>query len=58
MVDNALEFDVITADGIQRTINECNNPDLFFAMRGGGGSTYAVLLNYKFKVYKEVPMQV
>ena len=25
-------------------------------MRGGGGSTYAVLLNYKFKVYPEVPM--
>jgi len=25
-------------------------------MRGGGGSTYAVLLSYKFKVYPEVPI--
>lgn len=56
MVDNALEFDVITADGVARTINQCNDPDLFYAMRGGGGSTYAVLLNYKFKVFPEVSM--
>ncbi|CAK4034810.1 FAD-binding domain-containing [Lecanosticta acicola] len=56
MVDNALEFDVVTADGRVRTINQCNDPDLFFAMRGGGGSTYAVLLNYKFKVFPEVPL--
>ncbi|KAM0263348.1 hypothetical protein ACHAQJ_001204 [Trichoderma viride] len=51
MVDQAIEFDVVTADGIIRTINECNDPDLFWAMRGGGGGTYAVLLAYKFKVY-------
>lgn len=56
MVDNALEFDVVTADGVVRTINSCNNPDLFYAMRGGGGSTYAVLLNYKFKVFPTVPI--
>jgi hypothetical protein len=51
MVDQAIEYDVITADGHERTINECNDPDLFWAMRGGGGGTYAVLLAYKFKVY-------
>jgi FAD/FMN-containing dehydrogenase len=51
MVDQAVEFDVITPDGVFRTINECNDPDLFWAMRGGGGSSYAVLVNYKFRVY-------
>lgn len=56
MVDNAVEFDVVTADGVYRTINACNDPNLFWAMRGGGGSTYAVMVNYKFKVYPEVPM--
>lgn len=56
MVDNALEFDVVTADGQFRTINQCSDPELFYAMRGGGGSTYAVLVNYKFKVFPEVPM--
>jgi FAD/FMN-containing dehydrogenase len=51
MVDQAVEFDVITADGSSKTINQCNDPDLFWAMRGGGGSTYAVLTSYKFKVH-------
>lgn len=56
MVDNAVEFDVVTADGKRRTINQCNDPDLFWAMRGGGGGTYAVLTSYKFRVFPEVPI--
>lgn len=52
-VDTAIEFDVVTADGVVRTINQCNDPDLFFAMRGGGGGTYAVLLNYKLQLFPE-----
>ncbi|KAJ5121848.1 FAD linked oxidase N-terminal [Penicillium atrosanguineum] len=34
MVDNAVEFEVVTADGELRTINQCNDPELFWAMRG------------------------
>ncbi|KAK1248182.1 hypothetical protein MKX08_006402 [Trichoderma sp. CBMAI-0020] len=51
MVDQAVEFDVITPDGVFRTINACSDADLFWAMRGGGGGSYAVLVNYKFQVY-------
>ncbi|KAL6703528.1 hypothetical protein ACN47E_009553 [Coniothyrium glycines] len=58
MVDQAVEFDVVTADGQQRTINECNDPDLFWAMRGGGGGSYAVLTSYKFQLHKAVPLNV
>ncbi|KAH7113805.1 hypothetical protein B0J11DRAFT_445722 [Dendryphion nanum] len=58
MVDNALEFDVITADGQFRTINECSDPDLFWAMRGGGGGTYAVLVSYRFQLHPAVPLNV
>ena len=58
MVDQAVEFEVVTADGQKRTINECTDPDLFWAMRGGGGSTYAVLTSYKFQLHPMVPMQV
>ncbi|CAJ2513859.1 Uu.00g019780.m01.CDS01 [Anthostomella pinea] len=58
MVDQAIEFDVVTADGELQTINECTDSDLFWAMRGGGGSTYAVLLNYKFQLHPAVPMNV
>ena len=56
MVDNAVEFEVVTADGEVRTINECNDPELFWAMRGGGGGTYAVLTKYRVQVYPSVPL--
>jgi hypothetical protein len=58
MVDQAVEFDVITADGEDRTINECSDPDLFWAMRGGGGGNYAVLTSYKFQLHAAVPINV
>lgn len=58
MVDNAIEFDVVTADGRARTINACNDPDLFWAMRGGGGGTFAVLTSYKFQLHPAVPLNV
>jgi FAD/FMN-containing dehydrogenase len=56
MVDNAVEFEVVTADGQVRIINECNDPDLFWAMRGGGGGTYAVLTKYRVQVYPYIPV--
>ncbi|KAH4299321.1 hypothetical protein HBH98_084490 [Parastagonospora nodorum] len=58
MVDQAVEFDVVTADGVLRTINECTDPDLFWAMRGGGGGNYAVLTSYKFQLHPVVPINV
>ncbi len=38
MVDQAVEPDVVTTDGVFRTINQCNEPDLFWAMRGVAAS--------------------
>ncbi|KAF2851414.1 FAD-binding domain-containing protein [Plenodomus tracheiphilus IPT5] len=58
MVDQAVEFEVVTADGQYRTINECTDPDLFWAMRGGGGGNYAVLTSYKFQLHPAVPLNV
>lgn len=58
MVDQAVEFEVVTADGQKRTINECTDPDLFWAMRGGGGGNYAVLTSYKFQLHPAVPLNV
>jgi Berberine and berberine like len=34
--------------------NECANQDYFWAMRGGGGSTYGVALSYVIKAFPEV----
>ena len=35
---NLLQAEVITADGQVRIANACTNPDLFWALKGGGGS--------------------
>ncbi len=38
-----LEAEVVTADGQVRTANACMNPDLFWALKGGGGGTFGVV---------------
>ena len=38
-----LEFEVVTADGSVLVANADQNPDLFWALRGGGGSTFGVV---------------
>ncbi|KAF8625963.1 hypothetical protein AX17_006688 [Amanita inopinata Kibby_2008] len=43
-VDRVLEYKVVTPDGQYRTVNQCQNQDLFFALRGGGGGTFGVVL--------------
>lgn len=35
-VDNVLAFTAVLADGSARTVSPCANPDLFWALRGGG----------------------
>ncbi|KAI1817328.1 FAD-binding domain-containing protein [Poronia punctata] len=36
-VDNLVQIEVVTADGQVKIANECENSDLFWAVRGGGG---------------------
>ncbi|KAJ7127341.1 hypothetical protein C8R46DRAFT_1247674 [Mycena filopes] len=43
-VDRVLQFKVVTPDGTSRVANACQNQDLFFALRGGGGGTFGVVL--------------
>lgn len=38
-----LEFEVVTADGEVRVVNRHQDPDLFWALRGGGGSTFGIV---------------
>ncbi|KAL1918879.1 uncharacterized protein VTP21DRAFT_2901 [Calcarisporiella thermophila] len=52
--DNVLEFKVVTADGELRTANACQNKDLFWALRGGGGGTFGVVISATHRTYKEL----
>lgn len=43
--DNVLQFTVVTADGKFITADAVTNADLFWALRGGGGSTWGVAVS-------------
>ena len=38
-----LEAEIVTADGTVRIANACTHPDLFWALKGGGGGTFGVV---------------
>ncbi|PHH92004.1 hypothetical protein CDD83_9372 [Cordyceps sp. RAO-2017] len=42
-VDNVLQMEVVTPMGQILMVNEHRYPDLFWALRGGGGSTFGVI---------------
>ncbi|MGH8153817.1 MAG: FAD-dependent oxidoreductase [Rhodanobacteraceae bacterium] len=48
---NLLEAEVVTADGKVRTINACNDPDLFWAMKGGGGGSFGVITRLTLRTH-------
>ncbi|KDQ14469.1 hypothetical protein BOTBODRAFT_32595 [Botryobasidium botryosum FD-172 SS1] len=52
-VDNVLQFTVVTADGQTRIANECQNSDLFWALRGGGGG-FAITISATYKTHPAV----
>ena len=49
--DQVLEAQVVLANGTLVTASPCENPDLFFAIRGGGGGTYGVVVSTTIKAY-------
>ncbi len=45
-----LEAEVVTADGKIRIANACTNPDLFWALKGGGGGSFGVVSKLTLRV--------
>jgi FAD/FMN-containing dehydrogenase len=41
--DHVRHFEVVTADGEVRKASATENPDLFWALRGGGGGTFGIV---------------
>jgi FAD/FMN-containing dehydrogenase len=48
---NLLEAEVVTADGTVRIANAVTNPDLFWALKGGGGGTFGVVTRFTLRTH-------
>ncbi len=53
-IDNLISLDMVTADGKLVHASEDENPDLFWANKGGGGN-FGVVTSFEFKLHEVGP---
>lgn len=53
-IDNLLSVDMVLADGRYVKASKTENPDLFWAIRGGGGN-FGVVISFEYRLHKVGP---
>lgn len=56
--DQVLEWEVVTGRGELLTATQSKNSDLYWALSGGGGGTYGVVLSMTSKAYPDLQVAV
>ncbi|KAJ5619478.1 hypothetical protein N7510_003462 [Penicillium lagena] len=56
--DQVYEVEMVTPTGEIITANECQNTDLFWAVRGGGGGTFGVLTKVTIRTVPSTPIAI
>lgn len=56
-VDNVQQLRAILPNGTYVTANRCHNQDLFFALRGGGGGTFGVVMEMTTQAHPQLTLQ-
>lgn len=57
-IDRVAQFKIVTPDGVFRVANECQNSDLFWALRGGGGGTFGVVMEATHRIEPAMGLSV
>ena len=55
-IDNLVSVEIVTAGGATLTANDTENPDLFWAVRGGGGN-FGVVTRFEFDLHRVGPVR-